>query len=291
MRAIRRIEAFLYSHGITEHLANRLYCRYGDRVVEILTHEPYTVTEIPRIGFKLADKIARNMGVELDDPARLQAGVLYTLAEAEGGGHTFLTAQQIFELANGVPGRSNAGILRGTNEPLIEEGAIRGAIGQLVDMARVVDEDEPGRVYRSETYATELAVAARLRELCLPRGEVALPRPARGRPRAVRRQTSRRRTSSGRWCELAKRHRFSLLLGGPGVGKTRVVEIILSICISKGVKVSLAAPTGKAARRMSEVTGYDAQTIHRLLGVRRPAHRTASRSSAATPTCRWRPIW
>lgn len=264
VRAIRRIEAFLYSHGITEHLANRLYGRYGDRVVEILTYEPYTVTEIPRIGFKLADKIARNMGVELDDPARLQAGVLYTLAEAEGDGHTFLTAQQIFELANGVPGRSNAGILRGTNEPLIEEGAIRTAIDQLVDMARVVDEDEPGRVYRSETYATELAVAARLRELCLPR-EKSLFRDLHEDDREL--FGGSKPPSDEQWSvvELAKRHRLSLLLGGPGVGKTRVVEIILSICISKGVKVSLAAPTGKAARRMSEVTGYDAQTIHRLL--------------------------
>ena len=261
VRAIRTIEAFLFSHGVTENLAARLYSRYGDDVVQILTHDPYRVTEMPRIGFKLADRIARDMGVELDDPARLQAGVLYTLTEAEAGGHTFLSTQQIYETANGA---QKPGILRSANEPLIDMELIQGAVRALSDWGRAVVERDGERVYRTSTYQTELAVAERLRDLSQP------PR----RPLFRDLKESDRELYGGdkppsdeQWStvQMVQHKRLSLLLGGPGVGKTRVVEIILSICLSNGVKVSLAAPTGKAARRMSDVTCYEAQTIHRLL--------------------------
>jgi exodeoxyribonuclease V alpha subunit len=254
VRAIRAIEAFLFSHGITENLAARLNRRYGAGVIDILTNDPYRVTEMPRIGFRLADRIARDMGVELDDPARLQAGVIYTLSEAEAQGHTFLTGEQLAVSANNL--------LRAKNEPTIDEGLLGAAVRQLVERDGVVVEGD--RIYRAFTHETEVAVAEYLRALLEAPERPLFPELA---------ETDREHfggdkpASDEQWSivELVQSHRLSLLLGGPGVGKTRVIEIILSICLAKNVAVALAAPTGKAARRMSEVTGYPAQTVHRLL--------------------------
>ena len=239
---IREVEAFLYSHGISAGLAARLVRQYGEDVVAVLTGDPYRLTELPRIGFKIADRIARSLGVELDDPQRLRAGLSFVLEEAEANGNTFLLLEELWQ---------SAGRLLGVGDPEPLEAAVRA----LVLAAELVVEHD--RVYRVELWEMERRLGRAL-------GERARAEPAELFAEPRRPEVD---VSDEQWgvVELVRTRRLVLLTGLPGSGKTHTQRVLVDIARRARKRVLLCAPTGKAARRMRDLTGHDAMTIHRAL--------------------------
>jgi exodeoxyribonuclease V alpha subunit len=240
---IREVETFLFTHGISAGLAARLVRRYGGDVVDVLTHEPYRLIELPGVGFKIADGIARSLGVELDDAQRLRAGLRFVLQEGESDGNTFLPVGELWPRAARV-------LEVGEVEPL--ESALRS----LVAEGELVVEDD--RVYREELWemerrlATDLAARARAH-------------PAELFAEPIRPQVD---VSDEQWAvvELVRTRPLVLLTGLPGAGKTHTQRVLVEVARRASKRVLLCAPTGKAARRMRDLTGQDAMTIHRALG-------------------------
>ena len=241
---IREVETFLFTHGISAGLAARLVRRYGDEVVAVLTHDPYRLVELPRVGFKIADGIARSLGVELDDPQRLQAGLRFVLEEAESDGNTFLP------LGGAVAARRRS----------------CSAWGSSIRSSPRCVPSPPRR--RSSSRASGSIASS------YGRWSVAWPRlSASG---SARRRSSCSRSRSGpavdvsdeQWAvvELVRTRPLVLLTGLPGAGKTHTQRALVEISRRARKRVLLCAPTGKAARRMRDLTGHEAMTIHRALG-------------------------
>jgi exodeoxyribonuclease V alpha subunit len=239
---IREVETFLFTHGISAGLAARLVRRYGDEVVAVLTHEPYRLVELPRVGFKIADGIARSLGVELDNPQRLQAGLRFVLEEAESDGNTFLPLTELWRRAGRLVG--------GELDPL--ESAVRA----LAAAAEVVVESE--RVYCVELWEMECRLAAIVGERAGAGSVELFEQPDRP---AVE-------VSDEQWAvvETVRTRPLVLLTGLPGAGKTHTQRALVEISRRARTRVLLCAPTGKAARRMRDLTGHEAMTIHRALG-------------------------
>jgi exodeoxyribonuclease V alpha subunit len=256
-RARRSAHTFLMSHGLTAGMSDRLYREYGERTVDIVREDPYRISELRGIGFKRADAIARGMGYDLTDPKRIRAGLVWVMEQAEGDGHTYLPIHELYERTNVQlleRSRDSQGMSRS------EQELVAGCAGELVQSgALIVESDDISgqRVYRKRTHAREVRVAQRVRWLLTTKPTlttVPLQRPESG-------------PTDDQWSavEHAMKNRLSILTGGPGVGKTYSLQEVIRVAEAGGVKVALAAPTGKAARRMSEVTRHEAKTIHRLL--------------------------
>jgi exodeoxyribonuclease V alpha subunit len=240
---VREIEAFLFAHGVSAGLAGRLVRQYGDDVITVLTHEPYRLVELPRVGFKIADGVARSLGVELDHPQRLQAGLRFVLEEAESDGNTFVPLAELWQ---------RAGLLLGVADPDPLESALRA----LVLEDDIVVEGE--RVYRAELWEIEQRLAEELEARAVRATTDLFAQPIR--PTVD--------VSDEQWAvvELVRSQRLVLLTGLPGAGKTHTQRVLVDIARAAGRRVLLCAPTGKAARRMRDLTGHDAMTIHRALG-------------------------
>jgi exodeoxyribonuclease V alpha subunit len=240
---IREVETFLFTHRISAGLAARLVRRYGDDVVAVLTQEPYRLVELPRVGFKIADGIAQSLGVERDDPQRLQAGLRFVLEEAESDGNTFLPLMELWRRAGKL-------LDVGELDPL--ESAVRA----LAAAAEVVVEGE--RIYRVELWEMECRFAATVGERAGAVPVELFEKP--DRPAVA--------VSDEQWAvvELVRTRPLVLLTGLPGAGKTHTQRALVEIARSARRRVLLCAPTGKAARRMRDLTGHEAMTIHRALG-------------------------
>ena len=239
---VREVEAFLFAHGISAGLAGRLVGQYGDDVVAVLTQEPYRLIELPRVGFKIADGIARSLGIELDDPQRLRAGLRFVLEEAESEGNTFVPLGELWQRAGRMLGVGDVDSLESGVRALAADGDV------------VVESD---RLYRTELWEIECRLAADL------------ARRAHARPAELFAQPIRPTVdlSDEQWSvvELVRTRQLVLLTGLPGAGKTHTQRVLVDIARAASRRVLLCAPTGKAARRMRDLTGHDAVTIHRAL--------------------------
>jgi len=235
-RAVRELHVQLAPHGLA-HLAAPIHARYGDRSTQILHEDPYRLTEVEGVGFARADKIALAADVPPESDKRAQAAAVYALREAEQGGNSFLPMDELAAATAKLTG-------------LVADPEVLAA-------ARGVVVDE-GRAYRELTLASERAVAATLaRRLAAP------PHlehdPGESDPEGE--------MTDEQWAAVrgAFESRVSVLTGGPGVGKTRATKEIVTAAEDAGAKIALCAPTGRAARRLQETTGHEAQTIHRML--------------------------
>jgi exodeoxyribonuclease V alpha subunit len=271
-RAVRRVMLFLSTHGVTTGIASKIHKQYGDTALERLEQNPYCIVEIRGIGFKIADRIARNLGVPLESPQRIRAGIVYCLQEGESNGHCYLTDDELrgsvranlFEDA-GTATDSSVGDLDDARLDTI----VVTQLDELVHEKAIVFEDtsDGRRYYLRELFWIEQRLARNVRELLstLPAVDVEMPaRPTSGDfiP------------NDGQWqaIENALRSRVSLITGLPGTGKTTLVKLLLEVIDDADLRMDaeqerylLASPTGKAARRLQEATGSKAQTIHRLL--------------------------
>lgn len=270
-RAIGAIMIFLQSHGASPALATRVYRRFGARAIEIVSRAPYRLAlDVWGIGFKTADRIAQSIGIRPDAPERAQAGVLQVLHDLSSRGHVFA---EIDDLA-----AAGATMLE------VEEGLVREAIAALAAAGRVVTESvERGTaVFLKDLHDAETRVAKRLAVLARAVGDTkSAALVLEGAPRAMaafeQRQKIELAPAQRGAIQLAARHKVVVVTGGPGVGKTTIVRAVLSVFDQARLHIRLAAPTGRAAKRMTETTGREAVTLHRLLEFD-PRARTFSRN-------------
>ncbi len=254
-RAVADVMLFLQGLGVSSAFAARIYKRYGDRAIEIVRDDPYRLAlEVWGVGFKTADAIAERLGVARDSPRRAQAGVLHLLHTLSEDGHTFVLADELVRQAIEVL----------AIDTLIVEDAVRALVA---DKYAIADE-LPGRgraIYTPELHDAETQAAAHLARLATS------PAPPLGFDpdgALVRfEETTGMQLAPGQRhaVRAAIAHKLVVITGGPGVGKTTVVRAVLDVLERAGRLVALAAPTGRAAKRMAEATGHPALTLHRML--------------------------
>lgn len=259
-REIREAFLFLQKYGITNTLAVKIYEKYGMGMYGILKENPYRLAEdIQGVGFRLADEIAEKIGIHTDSDYRIRSGILYTLLQASLEGHMFLPMRVL--------------VLRSADLLQVPEEAIRAQIQNLhMDHKVVVKKttDEP-EVYAFSYYYAELNCARMLRELNVLMESELLDSEEK------RIETILQRILKEQGLELDElqknavlecvKHGIMILSGGPGTGKTTTINTIIRYFDEEGMDILLAAPTGRAAKRMTEATGYEARTIHRMLEI------------------------
>lgn len=253
-RAIREIIVWLYSHGVSSARAVRIFKTYGDHAISTVKADPYQLArDITGIGFKTADTIASSIGYTKEDPRRVRAGVAHALTSAMNDGHCGLPRDDLI--------RSGAKLLE-VAEPLIQQ-ALEGELASGEVMAGTTDGHEV--MFLAGLYRAEQSIAERLLRL----REGRLPWNAIDTEQAipwVERKTGLELSPSQRDAmRLALVSKTCVITGGPGVGKTTLVNSILKSLAAKRVGIALAAPTGRAAKRLAETSGMEAMTLHRLL--------------------------
>jgi len=250
---MRKAMMFLQKYGISLNLGAKIYQKYGDSVYSVLQENPYRLADdISGVGFKIADEIAGRIGIHTDSDYRIKSGMMYTLLQATGEGHVYLPKEELFQ-------RSSE--LLGVDVSYMEK--------HLMDlsMERKVIQKEEGEtvlVYPSRFYYLELNTARMLRELNIdcPEDEAFVQR----RIAQIEKETGTTLDEMQKKAVTeAAGHGLFILTGGPGTGKTTTINAIIRFFEGEGSELRLAAPTGRAAKRMTEATGYEAQTIHRLL--------------------------
>lgn len=239
----RRLIAGLQGLGLSISQAQRALKHFGSSALENLQNDIYALTEIEGIGFLTADKLAEKQGIARDDPRRLTAAAVYALQQAQlAGGHTYLPMD-----------RALRGLVHYARvSPLQAEFALESA----AELGRVIDDE--GRIYLPNVLRAEKKLASTVRTLlATPPGDdwSVSPRNAKGLS-----------AQQAEVLHLMEKHRLVVLTGGPGTGKSTTTRAVADLAEKLGLEVALCAPTGKAARRLGEVTGRSASTIHRLLG-------------------------
>lgn len=250
---MRKAMIFLQKYGISLNLGAKIYKQYGQELYQMLRENPYRMAEdIPGVGFKIADEIAGRIGIRPDSAYRIKSGLLYTLTLASGQGHVYLPRQELF--------RQASAFLQ-VDEDILEKHLMDLAI----ERKAVVKNMEAGPVvYGNRLYHLELDTARLLREL-----NVQFPH----NPIQTEERIRRMEQETGIQLDACQKeavkeaagHGLFILTGGPGTGKTTTVNALLRYFEGEGLAIRLAAPTGRAANRMTEAAGYEAQTIHRLL--------------------------
>lgn len=252
-REQRQAMIFLQQYGISLNLAVKIYDRYGPEIYTLLQSNPYKMADdIPGVGFKVADEIAAKAGIHTDSDFRIRSGIYYTLMHAVGAGHVYLPQETLLR---------NASELLGVPAEYMEKH-----IMDLVLDKRLVLKEKHGEtvVYAAMYYYMEMSTASMLRELDVPY------------------ETNEEKLQS--WLmamedqedleldvlqqeaiKVAVQQGVTVITGGPGTGKTTAINMILRYFEAEELEIQLAAPTGRAAKRMTEATGYEARTIHRML--------------------------
>lgn len=250
---MRQAMMFLQKYGISLNLGAKIYQKYGQKLFGILQENPYRLAEdIEGVGFKIADEIAARIGIHTDSDYRIRSGLLYTLLQAVGEGHVYLPKEQLLMRAEEVLG--------------VEAAYMEKHLMDLAIERKIVIKEQEDRqlIYGSQYYYLELNTARMLNEL-----NVRCPE----NPVLVEKNIGRIEKTTGIQLDKMQREAVRraaenglfILTGGPGTGKTTTINMIIKFFEAEGLSIALAAPTGRAAKRMTETTGHEAQTIHRLL--------------------------
>ncbi|HET6146033.1 MAG TPA: ATP-dependent RecD-like DNA helicase [Polyangia bacterium] len=273
-REVRKVMVFLQGYGVSPAFAARIYRRYGASAIARVRENPYRLAfDVWGIGFLSADKLAAALGIERESAARIDAGVRHVLEEAAGKGDVFVPRERLTR---------EAAALLGVTESLAGDAIVRLArAGEAAIDGKVVARglDAGDAIYETSLYRAEVAAAAGLRRLLA----APAPRVRLDAERALAWYEKEAGISlAGQQAEAVRRAltgKVLVITGGPGVGKTTIVRGVVSILSRKGLRVGLAAPTGRAAKRLSEATGAPASTLHRLLEWR-PAEGGFGRNAA-----------
>lgn len=252
-RDMRSAMLFLQQYNISGNLAVKIFSEYGQRMYEVLKENPYRLAEdIAGVGFKTADEIARRIGIGTDSDYRVKAGILYVLLQATSDGHVYLPEVELLQKAKALL--------------VADEESIRRQLTTLSIEKKIVikETDQDKLIYSSVYYYMELNVARMLHDLSI-RYDINQEN-VRKRVTAIENQFKIELEEQQRTAVTeAAGNGFLIVTGGPGTGKTTTINTIIKFFESEGMELLLAAPTGRAAKRMTETTGYEARTIHRLL--------------------------
>jgi exodeoxyribonuclease V alpha subunit len=262
-KAIKEVMLFLQGHGVSTTYAVKIYKQYGDDSIAVVTKNPYQLaTDVYGIGFVTADAIARNLGIAPDSEFRYRSGILHVLGEAGEEGHCFLPQNTLVErvvkrLALDDHQPDTEQVLRLTEQMVIDEELMRSAIEdeQMQEVA----------CYAPPFFHAEAKLAERLQYLLSQPLSVDLPRVQNWIDRFVEKTGTPLSEQQREAVEMATRERVLILTGGPGTGKTTTTRTIVTLWKAMGKSIALASPTGRAAQRLSELTGREAKTVHRLL--------------------------
>jgi len=260
-REIRDVMIFLQGHGVSTGYSAKIFKQYGRNAIRVVKENPYRLaTDIFGIGFLIADRIAEKLGIAKDAMIRAEAGILHVLNKISEEGHVLVLFNQLLDRAGALLEIDRAGL--------------ETAVGSLAAAGHIVLDDfqagdhmpEPmTAVYLRASYAAEVGLANRLKAL------LSVPTKGVGKDASrIERLVQQRLAvvlSEEQWIGLqtALSHKVSIITGGPGTGKTTLVKAILTVFEAAGKRVMLCAPTGRAAKRLSQITGREAKTIHRLL--------------------------
>ncbi len=258
-RSVRAVMLFLQGHGVSANFAVRIFKAYGDDAIRKVEENPYRLAQdIWGIGFLSADRIASNMGVLPESESRLRAGVVHVLTEATGKGHVYLPETALAAAAAEALGVDQA-LVAPAIEKLVRSGEVIAEPGPL--------QGSPRCIFPVVLHRLEVALAAHVRGL-VQRADAKLTHFDDGAP-SVAALAARMRLELSEEQMRAVGHALAagltVLTGGPGTGKTTVTNLICAAFEQRGCHILLASPTGRAAKRLSEVTGRPAQTVHRLL--------------------------
>lgn len=250
---MRQAMMFLAKYGITTAYAVKIYNEYGSRLYDIIRENPYQLAEdVSGIGFRLADDIARRAGVGMDSEYRIRSGVIYVLLQASMNGHVYLPVEELKQQA--------AEILE-IDAETIDRQLMNLSIDKKIILKKI---DEEQVVYASSYYYLELSTARLLKNLNI-RYDVSLRVAEKQIERIEKMEEIELDDMQKTAVVEAARNGVLVITGGPGTGKTTTINAIIRFFENEGLDIRLAAPTGRAAKRMTEATGYEAQTIHRML--------------------------
>jgi len=263
-REIKNVMMFLQDHGVSTAYAIKIYRTYGEKSIQLVKENPYRLAdEIWGIGFVTADKIAQNMGFPHNSEPRCRAGLIYTLNRFSDEGHCYAESGELLAKAQEIL-EVGPGLCEASLEELVSEGKVKRDAGTKIYLPAF---------YQSETGAAKL-IAAITGTAWQIEGDKANANLLARIDEGIRWAEA---ASSVRYDDVQKdavrsalTSRFMVLTGGPGTGKTTTTAAIINICERLGARVLLAAPTGRAAKRLSEATGREAKTIHRLLEIKPP---------------------
>lgn len=252
-RDLRQAMIFLQQYGITMNLAVKIYNKYGQEVYQILKENPYRLADdIEGVGFRTADEIAGRIGIRSDSDYRIRSGILYVLLNAAGEGHTFLPQGELTK---------RAGELLEIAPEHVEKHYMDLAIERKLILKQ---QDEQTQIYAASFYYMETNTATMLKQLDVRYD--ASDAVMEHRIHAIEKQTGMElEEHQVRAVKEAVKNGLLIITGGPGTGKTTTINTIIRYFETEGMDIFLAAPTGRAAKRMSETTGFEARTIHRML--------------------------
>jgi exodeoxyribonuclease V alpha subunit len=262
-KAIKEVMLFLQGHGVSTTYAVKIYKQYGDDSIDIVTRNPYQLAiDVYGIGFITADAIARNLGIDPGSEFRYRSGILHILSEASEDGHCFLPQSELVE-------RVVTRLAVAEHQPDPEEiqalSTQMALDGELVLQGGSDQFEGQFICYSPPFYGAEQGIADRLTRLLAHNLTVDLPRVQRWIDRFTEKTGLQLSTQQRQAVEMAASHRVLVLTGGPGTGKTFTTRTIVALWKAMGKTIALASPTGRAAQRLSEMTGREAKTVHRLL--------------------------
>ncbi len=259
-KAIKEVMIFLQSHGVSTTYAVKIYKKYGDTAIAIVTNNPYQLaSDIYGIGFLTADKIARNLGVAPDSEFRYRAGMTHVLSEAAEDGHCYLPQPELIQ---------NVSQLLKTESHQPQESTITQIVQDMSKLDELIRERAPDQellCYKPTFFHTEQNLATIIQHRLNHQVNRDMPRVQNWIARFTSSRKIQLSPQQQQAVETAAYSKFMILTGGPGCGKTFCTRTIVELWKAMGKSIALAAPTGRAAQRLGEMTGLEALTIHRLL--------------------------
>lgn len=254
-RDLRKAMIFLQQYGISTSLAVKIYNQYGQNIYHVIQQNPYKMADdIHGIGFKIADEIASKVGIHTDSDFRIRSGILYTLLQASGEGHTYLPEEILLNRTSELLKVPEAAMEKHIMDMTIDKKLVVKLVG------------EQKNIYAASNYYTELNAAKMLHDLNI-QADISVSSVETGIS-IIERQTGIELDEMQKMAVVeAVINGLLIVTGGPGTGKTTTINTIIKYFEREGLRILLAAPTGRAAKRMTETTGYEAQTIHRLLEI------------------------
>ncbi len=260
-REVRNLIMFLQEHSVPPSYAVKIYRTYGQNSLNVLKQRPYDLAyDIKGIGFKTADNIALKLGFPKDSPQRIEAGVVYTLFTVSERGHVYYPKSKLLAEVSKI--------LDIQQIDLIEDAIIALINKKKIFVENLEYEQEDVAVYLAHFYKWEKEIASRLKEMLIGVGtNILLAQDIELKIKKLEQQTRVFLSQEQRDAVIgALKNQIFIITGGPGTGKTTITKFIVTILKKMGMKVFLCAPTGRAAKRLSEATGFDASTVHKLLG-------------------------